>query len=156
VVVDDAGVSHRGDGRANRDYLAYRQEVLGVADGRVVTVVDGVPENTPGEMNPLFAPGNLVIIDHGGGVHSAYAHLVPASIRVRVGAAVKRGQVLGACGNSGNSSEPHPHFQLQDGPRFERSWGIEPVFAGVEVTRDGARTRQAEYTWRKGDRVHAP
>lgn len=156
MMVDDQGTSHRGDGKANGDYFAYGKEVLAVADGRAVTVVDGVPDNQPGEMNPLMAPGNLIIVDHGGGVHSVYAHLIPGSARVKAGAAVKRGQVLGACGNSGNSSEPHLHFQLQDGPRFEKSWGIEPVFAGVEVTRDGARTRHASYSWRKGDRVHAP
>ena len=156
VMVDDKGASHRGDGKANRDYLAYRQPVLAAADGTVVVLVDGVPDNTPGEMNPMMATGNLVVIDHGGGVHSAYAHLVPGSAKVKVGAAVKRGQELGACGNSGNSSEPHLHFQLTDGPSFDKSLGIEPVFSGVDITRDGARTRQAEYTWRKGDRVHAP
>ena len=156
LVVDDDEKSFRGDGKANRDYFAYGQPVLAVADGVVVLVVDGIPDNTPGEMSPLLPTGNLVVIDHGGGVHSGYAHLVPGSAKVKVGAAVKRGQELGACGNSGNSSEPHLHFQLTDGPSFDKSLGIEPVFAGVDITRDGARTRQAEYTWRKGDRVHAP
>lgn len=156
VVVDDDEKSFRGDGKANRDYFAYGQPVLAVADGKVVLVVDGIPDNTPGEMNPLLATGNLVVIEHGGGVHSGYAHLVPGSAKVKVGAAVKRGQLLGACGNSGNSSEPHLHFQLTDGPSLDQSLGIEPIFAGVEVTRDGARTRLADYTWRQGDRVHAP
>lgn len=156
VVVDETGSSHRGDGRANGDYYAHGKEVLAVADGAVITAVDGIPDNQPGEMNPLLATGNLVILDHGAGLFSAYAHLVPGSLKVKVGARVKRGQVLGACGNSGNSSEPHLHFQLMDGPRFEKSRGVEPVFADVEVTRDGKRARQAAYTWRKGDRVHAP
>jgi len=156
VVVDEQGATHRGDGRANRDYLAYGKEVLAVGDGVVVTAVDGVPDNQPGEMNTMFVPGNLIVVEHAGGVWSAYAHLVPDSLQVKVGAKVRRGQVLGRCGNSGNSSEPHLHFQLEDGPRFEKSWGIEPIFAGVEVTRDGARARREAYTWRKGDQVHAP
>jgi len=155
VMVDAQGVTHRGEGHANGDYLVYGQEVLAMADGVVVTAVDGVPENQPGEMNTMFVPGNLVVIEHGGGLWSAYAHLVPGSLRVKVGAKVKRGQLLGRCGNSGNSSEPHLHVQLQDGPRFEKSWGVEPVFAGVEVTRDGKRAREEAYTWRKGDQVHA-
>ncbi len=155
VVVGEQGATHRGDGRANRDYLAYGKEVLAVADGVVVTAVDGVPDNQPGEMNTMFVPGNLIVVEHAGGLWSAYAHLVPGSLQVKVGAKVRRGQVLGRCGNSGNSSEPHLHFQLEDGPRFEKSWGIEPIFAGVEVTRDGARARQEAYTWRKGDQVHA-
>ncbi len=156
VVVGDDEKSFRGDGKANRDYFAYGRPVLAVADGVVVLVFDGIPDNRPGEMSPSVPTGNVIVIDHGGGVHSGYAHLVPGSAKVQVGAAVKRGQVLGACGNSGNSSEPHLHFQLTDGPSLDKSLGIEPVFAGVEVTRDGARTRQAEYTWRQGDRVHAP
>jgi murein DD-endopeptidase MepM/ murein hydrolase activator NlpD len=156
VVVDDKGVTHGGDGHDNRDYLAYGKEVVAVADGVVVTAVDGVPDNQPGEMNTMFVPGNLVVVEHSGGVWSAYAHLIPGSLAVKVGAKVRRGQLLGRCGNSGNSSEPHLHFQIEDGPRFEKSWGIEPVFAGVEVTRDGTRARAEAYTWRKGDRVHAP
>jgi murein DD-endopeptidase MepM/ murein hydrolase activator NlpD len=156
VVVDDAGATHKGDGRDNRDYFAYGKEVIAVADGVVVTAVDGVPDNQPGEMNTMFVPGNLIVIEHAGGVWSAYAHLVPGSLAVKVGAKVRRGQLLGRCGNSGNSSEPHLHFQVEDGPRFEKSWGIEPVFAAVEVTRDGVRERPETYTWRKGDQVHAP
>jgi murein DD-endopeptidase MepM/ murein hydrolase activator NlpD len=89
-------------------------------------------------------------------LYSMSGHLVPGSVRVKAGARVRRGQVLGACGNSGNSSEPHLHFQLQDGPTMRKSFGIEPVFQSVEVTRDGKRARVTDYTWRKGDRVHAP
>ena len=43
-----------------------------------------------------------------------YAHLQPGSIRVKVGDKVKTGQVLGLVGNTGNSSEPHLHFQLMN------------------------------------------
>ncbi|MCK6533151.1 MAG: M23 family metallopeptidase [Polyangiaceae bacterium] len=66
---------------------------------------------------------------------------------------MKRGAVLGSCGNSGNSSEPHLHFQLQVGPLFEKSWGIEPIFQDVPVSRDGKSEVMKEYTWLKGDRV---
>jgi murein DD-endopeptidase MepM/ murein hydrolase activator NlpD len=44
--------------------------------------------------------------------------------------------VLGVCGNSGNSSEPHLHFQMQDGQRADQSLGVEPVFSDVRVVRD--------------------
>lgn len=153
VRVDTTGRTHSGDGKRNDDYYAYGEEIFAVADGTVVTVIDGVPENTPGTMNPYFALGNIVIIAHAGGVHSAYAHLQPGKLRVKVGAKVNPGTVLGLCGNSGNSSEPHLHFQLQDGPRFESSWGIEPVFESVAVVRDGKREVRNQYTWLKGDRV---
>jgi murein DD-endopeptidase MepM/ murein hydrolase activator NlpD len=45
-----------------------------------------------------------------------YAHLQPGSLRVKAGQKVKRGDVLGLLGNSGNSTEPHLHFQVMDRP----------------------------------------
>ncbi|MBZ5710618.1 peptidoglycan DD-metalloendopeptidase family protein [Nannocystis pusilla] len=156
VIVDAAGKTHKGDGRELTDYYAYGQDILAVADGVVVTVVDGVPDSVPGELNPYMAPGNMVVLRHEGELHSAYAHLIPGSIKVKPGAKVRRGQVLGKCGNSGNSSEPHLHVQLQDGPRFQKSWGIEAVFAEAVIVRDGASTPRTDYTFLKGDKVSAP
>lgn len=153
VRVGPDGKTHRGDGKENRDYLAYGEEILAVAQGEVITVIDGVPENAPGSMNRYFALGNAVIIRHADGVYSFYAHLQPNTLRVKVGDKVKAGAVLGLCGNTGNSSEPHLHFQLQDGPRVEDSWGIEPVFHNVVVVRDGKATDAAEYTFLKGDLI---
>jgi murein DD-endopeptidase MepM/ murein hydrolase activator NlpD len=153
VIVDATGKTHRGDGKALKDYFAYGQDVLAMADGVVVTVVDGVPDNPPGELNPYFAPGNMVVLRHEGELYSVYAHLSPGSVKVKVGDKVRRGRSLGACGNSGNSSEPHLHVQLQDGPRFEKSWGVEAVFDEVKLVRDGAEARQAGYVFQKGDRV---
>jgi murein DD-endopeptidase MepM/ murein hydrolase activator NlpD len=156
VVVDGSGKTHRGDGKRNEDYLAYGQDILTVADGTVVTAIDGVPDSAPGVMNPYFALGNVVIIKHGGAVYSAYAHLQPGKLRVKAGATVKKGAVIGVCGNSGNSSEPHLHFQLQDGALFESSWGVEPIFKDVPVVRDARASKRAEYTWLKGDLVGEP
>lgn len=153
VVVDEGGKTHRGDGKKNEDYFAYSKEVLAVADGEVETVVDGVPENVPGEMNRYVAPGNLVILKHAADVFSMYAHLIPGKVRVKAGQKVKRGALLGLCGNSGNSSEPHLHFQIQDGPLFEKSWGIEAVFQDVALVRGGVSQVAKDYTWLKGDRV---
>jgi peptidase M23-like protein len=156
VMAGPDGKTYRTDGKTNKDYLAYGQEVLAVADGTVAIVVDGVPENEPAEMNEMVLPGNYLVVRHTGTLHSLYAHLQPASIRVKSGAKVKRGQVLGLCGNSGNSSEPHLHFQLQDGPAIERSWGVEAVFADAKVTRAGRAETMHDYTFLKDDRVKAP
>jgi murein DD-endopeptidase MepM/ murein hydrolase activator NlpD len=147
------GRTHIGDGSSNSDYYAYGEEVLAVADGTVVTVIDGVPENEPGSDNPYVMPGNAVVVQHDGGIFSAYGHLQPATIRVKVGDSVKRGTTLGLCGNSGSASEPHLHFQLQDGPRIEASWGITPVFDNVSVTRGGKTMTVNEYTFLRGDVV---
>ena len=68
--------------------------------------------------------GNHVILDIGGGRYAFYAHLKPGSLRVRVGERVKRGQVVGLVGNSGNSTEPHLHFHIMDGTSPLGSEGI--------------------------------
>ncbi len=59
--------------------------------------------------------GNYVIIDIGNGYSAFYAHLIPKSIRVKVGDKVTAGQVIGKVGNSGNSDAPHLHFHIADG-----------------------------------------
>jgi murein DD-endopeptidase MepM/ murein hydrolase activator NlpD len=156
IMVDDAGSSHRGDGTENGQYFAYGQPLFAVADGTVETIVDGVPDNVPGQMNTFFVPGNMVVLRHGDGLFSVYAHLIPGSAAIKVGQRVKAGAPVGRVGNSGNSSEAHLHFQLQDGPRFERSWGVEPVFTDVRGTRDGGTSVEPAYTWLKGDVVVGP
>jgi biotin carboxyl carrier protein len=120
VKVDEQGSTHRGDPLQNKSYYAYGNEALAVAEGRVTEVKDSIPENVPGATSRAVAitletvGGNHVIIDIGGGHYAFYAHLQPGSIRVKVGDKVKRGQVLGLVGNSGNSTEPHLHFHITD------------------------------------------
>ncbi|MGH7829218.1 MAG: M23 family metallopeptidase, partial [Candidatus Binatia bacterium] len=81
---------------------------------------DGIPENTP-QAKEMAVPinletigGNYLVIDIGGGLYAFYAHLIPGSLKVKLGDTVEPGQVLAALGNTGNSSEPHLHFHLID------------------------------------------
>jgi hypothetical protein len=115
--------THEGDGTRNEQYFAYGAELVAVADGTVAVVRDGMPDGTPNQPQPpptVHKPddfgGNQVILDIGHGVYAVYAHLQPGTVRVRVGDKVSTGQVLGLLGHSGNSSEPHLHFALADGP----------------------------------------
>jgi len=149
------GKTHRGDGKSNEDYFAFGRDILAASDGRVITAIDGVPDNPPGVMNPYFALGNAVIIEHEPKLFSAYCHLQRGSVKVELGQAVKKGDLLGLCGNSGNTSEPHLHFQLHDGPRFESAWGIEAVFDNVSVTRGGSAQIIPKYRFLKGDIIDA-
>jgi hypothetical protein len=110
-----------GDGTRNEDYFAFGAEVFAVADGTVAFVRDGIPEDTPNEPpttvhQPLDYGGNEVVLELAPGVFAFYAHLQPGSIRVQVGETVTTGQVLGLLGNTGNSTAPHLHFALADGP----------------------------------------
>jgi murein DD-endopeptidase MepM/ murein hydrolase activator NlpD len=155
-VLGPTGAAHRGNGKRNEDYYAYGQDVLAAADGTVVAAVDGVPDNVPGSMNEILLLGNVVILQHTDKLFSTYAHLRRGTLRVKVGDKVRQGAVLAQCGNSGNSSEPHLHWQLQDAANVEGSWGIEPWFQNVAVVRQGKRTKMADYTFLKGDLIGDP
>ena len=112
------GTTHSGDAADNKNYRAYGAEILSVADGIVTETKDGIPQNSPGA-NSRAVPitmetigGNHVIVDIGENRFALYGHLQPGSLRVKVGDKVKRGDVLGLVGNSGNSTEPHLHFHI--------------------------------------------
>lgn len=82
---------------------------------------------------PLWVLGNHVVIRHDDGAYAAYAHLRRGSLRVRRGEQVEAGQLLGECGNSGNTTEPHLHAQLMDRASLLTAAGIPFEFAAVEI-----------------------
>lgn len=153
VKVDESGKTHKGDGRKNEDYYAFGQEIIAPADGVITYVVDGIHDNVPGEMNKMYIPGNLVIIKHAGGEYSLFAHFKQNSIRVKVGDKVTQGQTLGLCGNSGNSSEAHLHFQVQTAPFFSDEASIKTFFEKITVKRGGKTETKNGYSPVKGDIV---
>jgi len=157
VALGGDGQTHKGDGSHLADYYAYGRDVLAVADGVVVEVgADATEANgrlrQPGESVEDFekrtlmeqaklitqsykAPlGNYVVIRHAGGEFSHYGHLKQGSVKVKAGDAVKRGQVIGQLGQTGNSTEPHLHFQLTDGPDSLYSRGLPIAFKNVVNT----------------------
>ena len=148
-------LTHKDTGRRNEDYFVYGKEILAAATGTVVTAIDGVPDNEPGSMNPLCPVGNCLIIDQGSNEYAVYAHLQPGSLRVHRGDKVSQGQVLGLCGNSGNSSEPHLHFHLQDNAILQDGAGITPYFTNVQCRRGDATLTDAEYTFLQGDHIQS-
>lgn len=149
--VDEKGETHRGDGTKNEDYYCFGREILAPADGIVVEAIDGVRDNTPASMNPARAVGNCVVIQHRPSEVSVLAHFQRGSIVVKAGESVKRGQLLGKCGNSGNSSEPHLHYNLQDSPIHLDALGIKCFFQKVLVTKDGQSDTKTHYSPVKGD-----
>jgi len=130
LVVVFEGSTHRNDGSANQHYYAFGRPVVAPADGTVVLAANDIPDNRPGLMNAIQPLGNHVIIDHGNGEFSVMAHFQRGTVLVRPGEEVSRGQVLARCGNSGNSSEPHLHYHLQDSPRFGQGDGLPAQFQG--------------------------
>ena len=133
------GRAWKGDSSSNANWYGYNEQLYAVGDGRVTAVKDGIPENVP--LSPTRAVpidlvtvgGNHVIIDLGAGQYAFYAHLVPGSVAVKVGDQVKKGQLIGRLGNSGNSDAPHLHFHLGDSNFPLGSEGIPWVFERFEL-----------------------
>lgn len=98
------------------DYGCYGVPVVAPAAGYVVEAHDGELDMTPGvESNNAQAPeGNFIALKlEETGTYLILAHLKPGSILVKAGEKVEEGQVIGQCGNSGNTSEPHIHIHHQ-------------------------------------------
>jgi hypothetical protein len=134
----EGNATFSGDASSNASYFLYGAEVLAAGAGTIVQVRDDVAENVPTEPLPPAtidsAPGNYVLQQLGDGTFVLYAHLQPGSLRVRAGDAVEVGQILGLVGNSGNSTEPHLHFHVMDGPSPLASNGLPYVFDHFELT----------------------
>jgi len=98
----------------NEASLIYGAPVSAIAAGQVVFSRDGDPENFPvGTRDPASGGGgNSVIINHGNGEFSFYAHMITGTVQVNLGDQVTAGQALGLVGNSGSSSGPHLHFHV--------------------------------------------
>jgi murein DD-endopeptidase MepM/ murein hydrolase activator NlpD len=156
VITDDEGRSRpENTDTSIENYYCYDQPVLAPADGIVVDVHDGDPElgRAGGFSHPLkrSITGNKVTIQHAEGEYSSLAHLIAGSIIVEPGEHVERGEQVGRCGHSGNSSEPHLHFQLHDHPAFEISAGLPIRFDDVNVNTPGLNIADAT-DWDEPDR----
>ena len=144
------------------DVYGYGQPIHAPFAGTVVATLDGVAEPqrifVPATLARVvrnavtFRPrhgfsrlaGNHVIIARDDGVHAAFAHLATGSVRVAPGRRVDRGTVIGLVGHTGNSTAPHLHLQLMDGPDPRTARALPCAFAAYEVERDG--------TWQRVER----
>jgi murein DD-endopeptidase MepM/ murein hydrolase activator NlpD len=148
-VLTRGGRTHRDDGRSNADYYCYEQAIRAPAAGKIAWLSDGLPDNRPGEMSPELPLGNGVIIDHGAGEFSVMGHLQRGSLRVKLDQQVSTGDTLARCGNSGNSSEPHLHYHLQDVPEPLAGDGLPAFFR--DYLADGTAVGRGEP--RRGQQV---
>ncbi|MGB6496971.1 MAG: M23 family metallopeptidase [Candidatus Acidiferrum sp.] len=150
VKLGDDGKTYKGDEKDNKNYYAFGSDALAVADGIVTETKDGIPLNVPG-IDSRAVPitletvgGNHVIIDIGNGNYAFYAHLQPGSLRVKLGDKVHRGQVVGLVGNTGNSTEPHLHFHIENGNSPLGAEGLPYSLPSFEVVGHG-------WTWKPSD-----
>jgi hypothetical protein len=135
VQLGDDGSAFKGDKANNSSWKSFGAEVFAVADGTVVDLLNGIPENVPlspdrpVEITPRTSGGNSVTVDIGRGHFAFFAHLHPGSIRVAIGDHVRSGQVLGLLGNTGNSTNAHLHFHVSTAVRPGEGEGVPVVFA---------------------------
>ncbi|MFD3413407.1 M23 family metallopeptidase [Streptomyces cyaneofuscatus] len=141
--------------RRNRAFPAFGAPLLAVADATVVRASDGQRDHFSRTSLPALAYlmviegsvrsvlgvhrvlGNHVILDLGDGTYAAYAHVRRGSLKVAAGDRVRAGQEIGRVGNSGNTTEPHLHFHLMDGPDPDDALGIPFTWRGVGVPANG-------------------
>ncbi|WP_406060395.1 M23 family metallopeptidase [Streptomyces sp. NBC_01077] len=141
--------------RRNEDFPAFDAPLLAIADATVVHAEDGqrdhlsrnsllgiiylmlVESSARGLGGARRVTGNHLVLELGDGTYAMYAHLKRGSLAVRAGDRVAAGQELARCGNSGNSTEPHVHFQLMDGPDLDTARGVPFTWRGVGVPKNG-------------------
>jgi murein DD-endopeptidase MepM/ murein hydrolase activator NlpD len=162
--------SYRTNGTTSQDYFAFGQDVISVADGTVVEAVDKYSDDDTKlkqenetydqydqriqsfqmeglQKDPYSVAGNYIVIKHNDSEYSMYAHLKSGSVKIKKGDAVKRGQIIASVGNTGSSTEPHLHFQIQDGSDPLRSRALPVRFRNVFVEMLGYKGRQLQSGW---------
>jgi hypothetical protein len=131
-----------GDGSENAHFAGWERAVRAPAAGVVVRVQADVPDNpAPGQLSDLdqhlaerwAVAGNGLVIDHGNSEFSLLGHMRQGSVTVRHGERVHAGQTVGKVGNSGQSTGPHLHYHLMDGPELFRSNGLPSRFTDTET-----------------------
>ena len=152
--LDAQGRIYAGDREKLESYTIFGKPVVAVADAVVASVIDGLPEQTPGKYPtdiPLDeADGNSVILDLGEQHYAIYAHMQTGTIQVRVGQRVSLGQLLGLVGNSGNSVAPHLHFQMSDKPSSLASNGLPYEIKDFQITGRSPGTKAFDEAEEKG------
>ena len=136
LIMDNEASSYSGDEKNLNSYYCYGKDVLAPADGIVVAVYDrfndcrivggGQTDSAASDIG-----GNRIVIQHAEYEFSTLCHLMPQSATVQVGQQVRRSDVIARCGNSGNTSEPHIHFQVQNTKNFYSSIGLPIRFTSI-------------------------
>ena len=126
-----------GDPFVLTNWHVYGVELLAVASGVVVSVLNDQPEWPLGQSevtSKKFAAGNHVVVRMNNGMSYVFAHMQTGSVRVKVGDTVTTGQVLGLTGNSGATGAPHLHMHVVTGDDIFKAQGIPWGFDRYTVT----------------------
>jgi urea transporter/murein DD-endopeptidase MepM/ murein hydrolase activator NlpD len=112
-VIKKNGKTYQNDGTMLEDYYAFGKPVISPINGYVVALRNDLPDNFIGNVDRVNNWGNYIIIKSNYGYFVEISHLMQNSINVKVGDYIRVGDIIGKCGNSGYSPEPHIHIQVQ-------------------------------------------
>jgi len=135
VRVDKDGKLFSGPMDRLESYPFFGVPIYAAADGIVVEATDGMAEQVPGPPKGVTVEtlaGNHIVVDMGDGNFALYAHIKTGTVAVKAGDQVKTGDVIGHLGNTGNSSAPHLHFHVMDGPSPLAARGLPYEFTGFQ------------------------
>lgn len=143
------GSSLKGDYKKNESYFVFGKDIIAPCDAKVVQVIKGIHDNIPGEMNPEQLTGNTVVLETDLKEYILFAHLKQGTIVVEEGQMVKQGDLLGQCGNSGNTTEPHLHLSLQNTKDMFGATGGKLFFDKINVNGE----IKEDYIPEQGDKI---
>ncbi|MGN6211084.1 M23 family metallopeptidase [Parafilimonas sp.] len=137
IKLDNNGKFAHGNEDSINNWFGYGANVLAVADGEIVKVLNDFPESklisqqpkTPAEKEA----GNFVVIKLKDDRFVFYEHLKPGSICVSTGQQVKQGDVIGKIGFTGHTVGPHLHFHVADSDSPLGSEGVPFEFMQFEL-----------------------
>ncbi len=157
VMLTDDNRIFKGDNAKNESYPQFGKELIAVMDGKIIKAVDVFDDIMPGKLPDNMtldnAAGNYVMIDIGDGYSALYAHIKKGTVKVKEGDTVRKGQVIGLLGNSGNTDAPHLHFHVLRGKTPLGNQGEPYVIDSFEilgVAKDAGKVDEALAT---GDRI---
>ncbi|WP_169719595.1 urea transporter [Psychromonas aquimarina] len=113
VKTDNTGSTFHNDGKLLHDYFCFQKEVCSPVQGYVVNATDHFADNSIGIVDTINNWGNYIVIQDIRGFYVALCHLSQYKVFVKQGDWVEPYQVVGLCGNSGYSPQPHIHMQYQ-------------------------------------------
>ena len=152
--LDASNLVYSGPREKLESYTIFGKPVYAVADGVIAVAITGLPEQTPGKYPTNIsieeADGNAIIEDIGGHHFACYAHMQSESIHLHRGDKVKRGQIIGLVGNSGNSVAPHLHFHVMSSELSLASNGLPYQIDAFKVTGATPGTKAFDEAEEKG------